>query len=117
PEPGWMSAQTHAAALAELSASASMDVAEPVQAGPAGGYTEAHTGDFADTDDDPDDDEPMPSYGGYDTDTASLLRELSSLGLDDEPPPAAASRPARPAAPRPASLAAQKKRKGLFGRG
>jgi hypothetical protein len=47
------------------------------------------------------------------TDTASLLRELSSLGFDDEPP----SPPIRPpaSAPRPVTTAPKKKR-GLFGR-
>jgi hypothetical protein len=48
-------------------------------------------------------------------DTAALLRELSSLGLDDDPPaaptpPRAPSRP--PAAP---SAPAKKKKRGLFG--
>jgi len=52
------------------------------------------------------------------TDTASLMRELSSLGLEDEPAPA----PPRPASVGAASRAAAqpdkgKKRKGLFGRG
>jgi hypothetical protein len=58
-------------------------------------------------------DEPQP-YAAYqnDTDTASLLRELSSLGLDDDPPPP----PTRPApTPRPVA-APPKKKKGLFGR-
>jgi hypothetical protein len=53
-------------------------------------------------------------YGG-ETDMASLFRELSSLGKEDEP---AAPPPPRPA-PRPAGgapAAAQKKKKGLFGR-
>ena len=52
-----------------------------------------------------------------DNDTASLLRELSSLGLDDAPTPAAP--PPRPSGPpRPSQPPAkdQKKRKGLFGR-
>ncbi len=44
-------------------------------------------------------------------DTASLLRELSSLGLDDSAAPAPASHGMRPLAP-----AQPKKRKGLFGR-
>ncbi len=118
PEPAWMSAETHAAALAELSAAASMDVAEPAKVGPTPVDVDASGGEFADTSfDATDSDEPMPSYGGYDTDTASLLRELSSLGLDDEPPPAPMSRPARTPPPRPSTIAAQKKRKGLFGRG
>ena len=52
-----------------------------------------------------------PAWYERDTDTASLLRELSSLGLDAEPSPA----PRAPSAPRPAAPA-PKKRKGLFGR-
>jgi hypothetical protein len=59
---------------------------------------------------------PTPSFlgTGQQNDTASLLRELSSLGLDDEPaqaapPPRAPSRPTPPA-DKP------KKKKGLFGR-
>ncbi len=52
-------------------------------------------------------------------DTASLLRELSSLGLADEPAPAT-PRPARPGLPPPAVTAASRdkdrRRKGLFGR-
>lgn len=48
-----------------------------------------------------------------DTDTAALLRELSSLGLDDDPAPEESA----PTRRRPtATTAAQKKRKGLFGR-
>ncbi|MDP3712976.1 MAG: DUF4388 domain-containing protein [Mycobacteriales bacterium] len=63
------------------------------------------------------DDDPMPSYAPRDTDTAALLRELSSLGFDDEPPPVAApSRPAPSPARPAAAAAATKKRKGLFGR-
>jgi hypothetical protein len=48
-------------------------------------------------------------------DTAMLLRELSSLGIDDdEPPTTMRSAPSRPA---PTSGKGQdKKRKGLFGR-
>jgi hypothetical protein len=56
-------------------------------------------------------------------DTASLLRELSSLGMEEEappqPPPPAPARPAsqRPAAQKSApAKPAAKKRKGLFGR-
>ena len=66
---------------------------------------------------------PVPAGAPVMTDTASLMRELSSLGFDDEPAPAPTSAPSRPspvgAAAR--SNAAQadkgKKRKGLFGRG
>jgi len=61
------------------------------------------------------DDEPPMSYIHHDTDTASLLRELSSLGLDDDPPPPPV-RPPSPSAPRPVATAPAKKKKGLFGR-
>jgi len=72
-----------------------------------------------------DDDPPVRSYGDQDTDMAALLRELASLGLDDDvrPPsdPAPQGQPVRPrpaAAPGPAATAAAaKRRKGLFGRG
>jgi len=60
-----------------------------------------------------------PAYIDRDTDTAALLRELSSLGLDDDPPSSPA--PVRPptTSPRPVSGTSTqtKKRKGLFGRG
>ncbi len=64
------------------------------------------------------DDAPMSSYGTHDTDMASLMRELSSLGLEDEPTPPPSQRPT-PSPQRPAvsAAASQKKRKGLFGRG
>ena len=56
--------------------------------------------------------EPDPAWAARsDTDTASLLRELSSLGLDDEPVPSP-----RPASPPRAVPPPVKKRKGLFGR-
>ena len=64
----------------------------------------------------PVDDEPLPSYD-RDTDTAALLRELGSLGLDDEPSTPAPTRPARPATPPRPVAAPAKKKKGLFGRG
>jgi hypothetical protein len=48
-------------------------------------------------------------------DTAALLRELSSLGLEDDPAPAPSARPPAPRAPRPAA-ADKKKKRGLFGR-
>ncbi|MCW2707899.1 MAG: hypothetical protein JWM22_1741 [Frankiales bacterium] len=60
------------------------------------------------------DDRPLPTYPPADTDMASLFRELSSLGLDDEPSAPSPSRPAPRATP-PAAPAKQKK-KGLFGR-
>ena len=62
----------------------------------------------------PDDDAPAMPYRPADTDMASLFRELSSLGMDDEPAPAplrAAPTPRAPMAGTPA-----KKKKGLFGR-
>ncbi len=49
------------------------------------------------------------------TDTASLLRELSSLGFEDEPANSPPARPG-PSAPRPVTAAAPKKKRGLFGR-
>ncbi len=55
------------------------------------------------------------------TDTASLMRELSSLGFDDEPSTPAPTRPSTPvgASARGSAPASDKgkKRKGLFGRG
>jgi hypothetical protein len=47
-------------------------------------------------------------------DTAALLRELSSLGLDDEPPsvPPSPRMPARPPQP---GVDKKKKKRGLFG--
>ena len=49
-------------------------------------------------------------------DTAALLRELSSLGIDDDAPsagPPAPRGPMRP--PTPAPAASKKKKRGLFG--
>ena len=67
--------------------------------------------------------EPMPAPVAQRdlADTASLLRELSSLGFEDEPPAPAGPRPGAstpgPNAPRPVTTsAAQKKKRGLFGR-
>ncbi len=61
----------------------------------------------------PEDDSPV--WAGQDTDTASLLRELSSVGFDDDEPD---DQETRPVARHPvgAPLSKQKK-KGLFGRG
>ncbi|MEP7053650.1 MAG: DUF4388 domain-containing protein [Actinomycetota bacterium] len=63
---------------------------------------------------------PAPASAPVMTDTASLMRELSSLGFEDEPTPA----PSRPstsvgAGSRPSGGQSDKgkKRKGLFGRG
>jgi len=48
-----------------------------------------------------------------DTDTAALLRELSSLGLEDEPSAPAATQ----SAPRPSvSAVSARKKKSMFGR-
>jgi hypothetical protein len=66
---------------------------------------------------------PQPAYraGRFsgereETDTASLLRELSSLGQEDRPRPATSPPAPRPA-PRPAQLdRSGKRRKGMFGR-
>jgi len=66
---------------------------------------------------------PQPAYraGRFsgereETDTASLLRELSSLGQEDRPRPATPPPAPRPA-PRPAQLdRSGKRRKGMFGR-
>lgn len=65
---------------------------------------------------------PAPTGAPVMTDTASLMRELSSLGFDDEPAPTPMpSRPNAPVGAAPRTSAAQadkgKKRKGLFGRG
>ncbi|HWA65349.1 MAG TPA: DUF4388 domain-containing protein [Mycobacteriales bacterium] len=59
--------------------------------------------------------EPAPVPGGGDTDTAALLRELSSLGVEDDNRPPAA--PVAPRAPRPSQADAKKAKKkiGLFG--
>ena len=98
--------EAQAAAFAELSASASLHVPEPVPVMAASVAPPQQQWD----------DEPRPSYASHDTDTASLLRELSSLGLDDDVAPPAPPRPPRPVAPR--SVAPPpKKKKGLFGRG
>jgi len=60
---------------------------------------------------------PARSYGAQDTDTAALLRELASLGLDDDPAPVRTpGGPPRPVLSASAAAAAAKKRKGLFGR-
>jgi hypothetical protein len=67
-------------------------------------------------DEEPSDSLPQPIVRRDLTDTASLLRELSSLGFEDEPPAAPSpSRPA-PSAPRPVTASAPKKKRGLFGR-
>ncbi|MDQ1464849.1 MAG: hypothetical protein QOC73_1790, partial [Actinomycetota bacterium] len=63
--------------------------------------------------------DPQPIAQRDLADTASLLRELSSLGFEDEPPPPSGPRPAQgagPATPRPPTTSAPKKKRGLFGR-
>ena len=73
-----------------------------------------------DEDDEPADREPVTVSVGASrdmADTAALLRELSSLGLDDDPP-AAPTAPAPRAPSRPpvsAPSPAKKKKRGLFG--
>ncbi|HVF20072.1 MAG TPA: DUF4388 domain-containing protein [Mycobacteriales bacterium] len=88
----------------------------------------APAGDIADDRDDEereaDDKAHAASQRRQDNDTASLLRELSSLGLDDDfgggsGGGSAPAPPPRPAAPRPSTAPSKdqgKKRKGLFGR-
>jgi hypothetical protein len=56
-----------------------------------------------------------PAVAHLDNDTASLMRELSFLGLDDSDDTAPAN-PGAPASPRQHAPATQKKRKGIFGR-
>jgi hypothetical protein len=60
------------------------------------------------------DEAPLRTYPPADTDMASLFRELSSLGHEDEPP--APTGPSRPAAKAAHPAAAKPKKKGLFGR-
>jgi hypothetical protein len=70
--------------------------------------------------------DPAPAFANGSraglSETAALLRELTSLGLDDEPEPAApatrlANAAAAPPKPTPPAKEQPKKRKGLFGRG
>jgi hypothetical protein len=93
--------------FAELSAAATLTVAPPVVPEPAHEPEPDRSAVLVD-------DEPRPDYEQH-TDTAALLRELSSLGLDDDLPPPPQTRPVS-AAPRPVSSQQQKKRKGIFGR-
>jgi hypothetical protein len=63
--------------------------------------------------------EPATVAAGYSAmsevaDTAALLRELSSLGVEDDPPPPTAHAPRPPQ--RPTAADAKKKKRGLFGR-
>ena len=101
-----MDAAVHAALFAELTAT-------------AGSSSQATQGSAVAVADPPAevDDEPMTTYRHTDTDTAALLRELASLGFDEETPPASPLRSGPAPSPRPAPASANKKRKGLFGRG
>jgi hypothetical protein len=92
-------AELQAAAFAELSASASLDEVAP---GPPAAPVV--------TEPEPVVERPAPAPRS--ADTAALLRELSSLGLEEEPS-ATVVPPPRPAPP---VAVATKKRKGLFGR-
>jgi hypothetical protein len=75
---------------------------------------EVEEDEASDEPDYPDDVDPLPPSER--ADTAALLRELASLGLEDEAP-APPMRSAAAAASRPVpNQPAQKKRKGLFGR-
>jgi hypothetical protein len=101
----------HAAAVALLrdlsNGSASRAAADPPPTGPPGGTEPASDAPA------PPPAPPPPLAHRDATDTAALLRELSNLGLDDDPadpgPPAL-----RPAHPQPGG---SRRRKGLFGRG
>ncbi len=108
-------ARTQAAAFAELSAAATLAPAEPVPAEPAPDPAAEDV------------EEPVPAlepapelaYFERGADTAALMRELSSLGLDEEPPAPPQQRPSNPATTgvvRAGSATVTKKRKGLFGR-
>ncbi|HWL37968.1 MAG TPA: DUF4388 domain-containing protein [Frankiaceae bacterium] len=65
--------------------------------------------------------DPEPAYANGSraglSETAALLRELTSLGLDDEPAPSAPASTPPPARSAPPAKDQPKKRKGLFGRG
>ena len=95
-----------ASAKAELSATASSapDV-HPAPLHEAGPPDEPPVAPAAET--------SRPAWAPHENDTASLMRELSSLGLEDE-----SAAPAPAPRPQPVVRApAPKKRKGLFGRG
>jgi hypothetical protein len=97
------SAELQAAAFAELSASASLDALTPGSHVEPGAELVAATQPAVE-------EEPAPVPRS--ADTAALLRELSSLGLEEEPAAAAVPQPRHAA---PVAVPA-KKRKGLFGR-
>jgi hypothetical protein len=83
----------------------------------ASSLEESH-GDYASVaDDEPYNNIPKPFVQRDLADTASLLRELSSLGFEDEPTPPPDSRPAPATPPRQVSAPPpSKKKRGLFGR-
>ncbi len=90
---------------------------------PAAAAAAAPTDDYVDDRDDEERAEDDAAYAAsqrrQDNDTASLLRELSSLGLDDESrsaPPLPPARPSTPPRQAPPAGKDAKKRKGLFGR-
>ncbi|MBA3852032.1 MAG: hypothetical protein H0X59_06660 [Chloroflexi bacterium] len=89
----------HADVFAELSAAATIAVPEPASTEPERSAVLVE-------------DAPMPHYEQA-TDTAALMRELSSLGMDDDAPPRP---PTRPGSQQPRPVSQPKKRKGLFGR-
>jgi hypothetical protein len=90
------------AMLREISATSALPPAEPAaEPEPSEEPAEAKEG---------------PYYAQADTDMASLLRELSSLGFGDETPPPPPPPPVSRPAPAPPAAVEKKKRKGLFGR-
>jgi hypothetical protein len=102
------SAATAAALLTEFSATSA---SEPLIPAPAGPDPLEFSAPAADEEPEPEPPTPVRDI----TDTAALLRELSSLGFDDEPTPSA--RPLGSPSRGMAASTASKKRKGLFGRG
>lgn len=103
------SAVTAAALLTEFSATSTSEPLIPAPAGPVDPLELPAPA----AQDEPDFEPPTPVRDI--TDTAALLRELSSLGFDDEPTPSA--RPLGSPSRGLAASTAAKKRKGLFGRG
>jgi hypothetical protein len=97
------------ALLVELSAQA-VDV--PVQPTPVDAPDDV-------ADDDEDEQQVAVSVGApmfEMTDTAALLRELSSLGVEDDAPSAPAPAPRSPSRPSTPTIDPKKKKRGLFGR-
>jgi hypothetical protein len=109
-----LASQRESAASALLTQLAS----EPVAEVPAGDVDEPP----AEVDDEPPPVREPAGVGGRATgsmndmaDTAALLRELSSLGVEDEPAAPSPSRPAPMARPNRPATADKKKKRGLFG--